>query len=57
MKRVSQMKLINESYINTIIISKSEFITRLFRVNNVDEVNKYLAETRKKHYDASHNSP
>ena len=49
------MKLINESYINTIIISKSEFITRLFRVNNVDEVNKYLAETRKKHYDASHN--
>ena len=55
MQRVSQMKLINESYINTIIISKSEFITRLFRVNNVDEVNKYLAETRKKHYDASHN--
>ncbi len=49
------MKLINDTYINTIIISKSEFITRLFRVNNVDEVNKYLAETRKKHYDASHN--
>lgn len=49
------MKLINEEYINTIIISKSEFITRLFRVNNIDEVNKYLAETRKKHYDASHN--
>ena len=49
------MKLINETYINTIIISKSEFITRLFRVNNIDEVNKNLAETRKKHYDASHN--
>ena len=47
--------IINEEYINTIIISKSEFITRLFRVNNIDEVNKYLAETRKKHYDASHN--
>ena len=42
------MKLINEEYINTIIISKSEFITRLFRVNNIDEVNKYLAKTRKK---------
>ncbi len=49
------MKLINDEYINTIVISKSEFITRLFRVNNIDEVNKYLAETRKKHYDASHN--
>ena len=49
------MKLINEEYINTIIISKSEFITRLFRVNNIEEVNKHLSETRKKHYDASHN--
>ena len=49
------MKLINDEYINTIVISKSEFITRLFRVNNIEEVNKHLAETRKKHYDASHN--
>ncbi len=49
------MRMLKEDYINTIIISKSEFITRLFRVNNIDDVNKYLSETRKKHYDASHN--
>ena len=49
------MKLIQGSYINTIVISKSEFITRLYRVNSVDEVNAFLADVRKKHYDASHN--
>ena len=49
------MKLIQGTYINRIVISKSEFITRLYRVNNVDEVNEFLADVRKKHYDASHN--
>ena len=49
------MKLIQGNYINTIVISKSEFITRLYRVNSVDEVNEFLADVRKKHYDASHN--
>ena len=49
------MKLIQGNYINTIVISKSEFITRLYRVNSVDEVNELLADVRKKHYDASHN--
>ncbi len=49
------MKLIQGNYINRIVISKSEFITRLYRVNNVDEVNEFLADVRKKHYDASHN--
>ena len=47
--------LIKESVENTIIIQKSEFITRLFRVNNIDEVNQKLQEIRKKHYDAKHN--
>jgi len=49
------LKLIQGNYINRIVISKSEFITRLYRVNNVDEVNEFLADVRKKHYDASHN--
>ena len=49
------MKLIQGNYINTIVISKSEFITRLYRVNSVNEVNELLADVRKKHYDASHN--
>lgn len=47
--------LIKETVENTIVIQKSEFITRLFRVNNVDEVNELLAQIRKKHYDAKHN--
>ena len=40
---------------NTIIIQKSEFITHLFRVESVDEVNTILEAIRKKYYDATHN--
>ena len=47
--------LIKETVENTIVIQKSEFITRLFRVNNTDEVNELLTQIRKKHYDAKHN--
>lgn len=47
--------LIKDSVENTIVIQKSEFITRLFRVNNIDEINQILADIRKKHYDAKHN--
>ena len=49
------MKLIQEMYENTIIISKSKFITRLFRVDSIDDVVRYLEEIKKKHYDATHN--
>ncbi len=49
------MKLIQGNYINTIVISKSEFITRLYRVNSVDVGSGFIAKERKKHYDASHN--
>lgn len=49
------MYKINKTYENTIIINKSEFITHLYRVNSVDEVNDILAATRKKYYDATHN--
>ncbi len=49
------MYRINDTYENTIIINKSEFITHLYRVNNVDEIEEILAKTRKKYYDATHN--
>lgn len=52
---VISLKKIQEAYENTIVIQKSEFITRLFRVNSIEEVNFYLDEIRKKHYDATHN--
>lgn len=46
---------IKGSYENTIVIQKSEFITRIFRVDSINEVEEILAEIRKKHYDAKHN--
>lgn len=46
---------IKETYENTIIIQKSEFITRIFRVDSLDEIEEKLAYIRKKHYDARHN--
>lgn len=49
------VKRIQETYKNTIIIQKSEFITHLFRVNTLEEIDLYLNEIRKKHYDATHN--
>ena len=49
------MKKIQKQYENKIIIETSIFITRLFRVNNQDEINSYLEEIRKKHFDATHN--
>ena len=49
------MLRINDTYENTIIINKSEFITHLYRVNNTNEVDEILAIVRKKYYDATHN--
>lgn len=49
------MRTIQGRTINEIVINKSVFITYLFRVNDQDEANLYLAEIRKKHYDATHN--
>lgn len=49
------MYKINKTYENTIIINKSEFITHIYRVDSVEDVNDYLASTRKKYYDATHN--
>ena len=40
---------------NKITIQKSEFITHIFRVESIDEINSILDDTRKKYYDATHN--
>ncbi len=40
---------------NSIIIDKSNFITNIYLVDNIEEVNSYLQTIRKQHYDATHN--
>lgn len=47
------MKSVKESS-NTIIIKNSRFITYIYHVDNVDEVNEYLTEIKKKYPDATH---
>ena len=49
------MLRIKGTYENEIVIEKSRFITRIFRVDSIDNVNNILEEIRKKHYDATHN--
>lgn len=49
------MLKIKEIIKNTIIIDKSEFITNIYPVETVEEVNEILQQTRKKYYDATHN--
>lgn len=49
------MYKIIDSVENTITIQKSEFITHIYRVNSIEEINSILEETRKKYYDATHN--
>ena len=39
---------------NIIIINKSKFITNLFFVNNLDEVDYYLTSIKSKYSDATH---
>ena len=48
------MYSIKESIENTIIIKKSKFVTKLIKVNNVDEINKYLEEIKKEFKDSTH---
>lgn len=48
------MYSIKESIENTIIIKKSKFITKLIKVNNRDEINKSLEETKKEFKDSTH---
>ena len=55
MKTVKDMYKIKNDVTNTIIIDKSKFITTIFRVETVEQINEILALTRKKYYDATHN--
>ena len=48
------MYSIKESIENIIIIKKSKFITKLIKVNNIDEVNKNLEEIKKEFKDSTH---
>ena len=49
------MKTIKETIKTTQTINKSEFITTLYQVNSLEDVQSLLQETRKKYYDATHN--
>ncbi len=49
------MRKIKDIIDNTIVIDKSKFITALYPVETVEEINQILATVRKKYYDATHN--
>lgn len=49
------MKKIQQTYQNTLIITKSEFITHIYRVDSVIEAEIILDDVRKKYWDATHN--
>lgn len=49
------MKKIQQTLENTLIITKSEFITHIYRVDSVLEAEIILEDTRKKYWDATHN--
>ena len=49
------MKKIKDIIESTIIIDKSKFITSLYPVNSIEEIETILSATRKKYYDATHN--
>lgn len=49
------MRKLKDRLDNTIIIDKSKFITTIFPVSTVEEINEILTMTNKKYYDATHN--
>lgn len=49
------MRKIKSQLDNTIIIDKSKFITTIYPVNTIEEINNILQATNKKYYDATHN--
>lgn len=48
------MKSIEKNTEQTYIINKSKFITKLYRVNNEDEIIKILGQLKKEYKDATH---
>lgn len=51
---VNIMLTIKENSIYQYEIKKSKFITLLYKINSIDEVNKLLEETKKKYFNATH---
>ena len=49
------MKKIKDTITNTIVIDKSKFITNLYPVESIEEIETILSTIRKKYYDATHN--
>ena len=49
------MRKIKDRIDNTIIIDKSKFITTIYPVETLEQINEILQATNKKHYDATHN--
>ena len=49
------MKKIKDTITNTIVIDKSKFITTLYPVESIEEIEMILSTARKKYYDATHN--
>lgn len=52
---VIKLKYLKDTVSNEIIIEKSRFITSIYNVSSIEEVNEILSSTRKKYYDATHN--
>lgn len=48
------MKSILENIVYTHEVKKSEFVTLLFKISSLDDVDKYLIDTRKNYPDATH---
>ena len=49
------MRKIKDVIESTIVIDKSKFITTIYPVQSIEEINTLLASTKKKYYDATHN--
>ena len=48
------MYSIKKSIENTIIIKKSKFITKLYKINNIEEINNILDKLKKEYKDSTH---
>lgn len=49
------MRKLKDRIDSTIIIDKSKFITTIYPVSTIEEINEILQATNKKYYDATHN--
>lgn len=52
---VIKLKYLKDTVSNELIIEKSKFITSIYNVSSIEEVNEILSSTRKNYYDATHN--